>query len=130
MTTQTRTQVEQEVLAAQRARLDATIAVDVPALERLMADDLTYVHSSAKLEGKAENIAALVANHSYQSVVTNEVAVRVEGDAAIITGIADITLKRAGGETVLLPVRFTNVWARRDGAWREIAWQSTRRTEG
>jgi len=129
MTTQTRTQAEQEVLAAQRARLDATIAVDVPALERLMADDLTYVHSSAKLESKAENIAAIKASGAYKSVVTNEVVVRVEGDVAIITGIADITLKRPDGD-MLLPVRFTNVWARRDGAWREIAWQSTRRAEG
>ena len=129
MTTQTRTQAEQDVLAAQRARLDATIAVDVPALERLMADDLTYVHSSAKLESKAENIAALVASGSYKSVETSEVVVRVEGDAAVITGLADITLKRPDGD-MLLPVRFTNVWARRDGAWREIAWQSTRRAEG
>jgi ketosteroid isomerase-like protein len=129
MTTQTRSQVEQEVLAAQRARLDATIAVDVPALERLMADDLTYVHSSAKLESKAENVAAISASHAYKSVVTNEVVVRVEGDVAIITGIADITLKRPDGD-MLLPVRFTNVWARGDGAWREIAWQSTRRAEG
>ncbi len=130
MTTQTRTQAEQEVLAAQRARLDATIAVDVPALERLMADDLTYVHSSAKLESKAENIAAISASHSYQSVVTSEVVTRIEGDVAVITGLADITLKRPDGELWVLPVRFTDVWARRDGAWREISWQSTRRAEG
>ena len=129
MTTETRTQAEQDVLAAQRARLDATIAVDVPALERLMADDLSYVHSSAKLESKAENIAALVANHSYKAVETSEVVVRVAGDAAVITGLADITLKGADGDRQL-PVRFTNVWALRDGAWREIAWQSTRRAEG
>jgi ketosteroid isomerase-like protein len=128
MTTETRTQAEQEVLAAQRARLDATIAVDVPALERLMADDLTYVHSSAKLETKAENIAAISASHSYKAIVTNEVVVRVEGDVAVITGIADITLKRPDGEA-LLPVRFTDVWARRNGDWREISWQSTRRAE-
>lgn len=129
MTTQTRTQAEQEVLAAQRARFDATIAVDVPALERLMADDLTYVHTSAKLETRAENIAGLVARGAYKSVDTRDLVVCVEGNIAVITGLADITLGRPDGD-MLLPVRFTDVWARRDGAWREIAWQSTRRAEG
>jgi ketosteroid isomerase-like protein len=128
MTTQTRTQAEQDVLAAQRARLDATIAKDGAALDRLMADDLTYVHTSAKLESKAENIAAVTGSGAYRSFDLRDVVVRVEGDTAVITGLADITLGRPDGD-VLLPVRFTDVWARRDGAWREIAWQSTRRPE-
>jgi ketosteroid isomerase-like protein len=129
MTTQTRTQAEQEVLAAQRARLDATIAKDQVALERLMAEDLTYVHSSAKLESRAENIAAVVGSGAYKSFDLRGVAVRVEGDTAVITGEADIVIGRPDGD-IMLPMRFTDVWARRDGAWREIAWQSTRRAEG
>ncbi len=129
MTTQTQTQAEQQVLAAQRARFDATIAHDGPALERLMGDDLTYVHSSGRLESKAANIAGVLANGAYKSVVTSEVAVCVEGSVAVITGVVDITLGRADGD-VILPLRFTDVWAHRDGAWHEIVWQSTRRAEG
>jgi ketosteroid isomerase-like protein len=129
MTTETRTQAEQEVLAAQRARLDATIAKDEAALERLMADDLSYVHSSAKLESKAENIAAIVGSGAYRKFELSDVVVRVEGDSAVITGKADITLGRPDGD-MLLPVRFLDVWVRRDGEWRELAWQSTRRAEG
>ncbi|MFN8638424.1 MAG: nuclear transport factor 2 family protein [Dehalococcoidia bacterium] len=128
MTTQAGTQVEQDVLAAQRARFDATIAKDRAALERLMAADLTYVHTSAKLESREENIAAVVGSGAYKSFALAELQVRVEGDTAVITGTADITFARPDGDT-LLPIRFTDVWARRDGAWREIAWQSTRRPE-
>ena len=65
MTTQTQTQAEQQVLAAQRARFDATIAHDGPALERLMGDDLTYVHSSGRLESKAANIAAPLSSNPF-----------------------------------------------------------------
>lgn len=128
MTTETRTQAQLDVLAAQRARLDATIAKDGAALEQLMAEDLTYVHTSAKLESRAENIAAVVGSGAYKSFELTDVAVRIEGDTAVITGTADITFARPDGDT-MLPIRFTDVWARRDGAWREIAWQSTRRPE-
>ncbi|MCC6238429.1 MAG: nuclear transport factor 2 family protein [Dehalococcoidia bacterium] len=128
MATETLTQVQQEVLAAQRARFDATIAKDQAALERLMAEDLTYVHTSAKLESRAENVGAVLATGAYKSFDLAHLLVRVEGDTAIITGTADITFARPDGDT-MLPIRFTDVWARRDGAWREIAWQSTRRPE-
>ncbi len=128
MATQTRTQLEQEVLAAQRARFDATIAKDRAALERLMAEDLTYVHTSAKLESRAENIAAVLATGAYKSFELSDVVVRVEGPTGVITGLADITFARPDGDS-MLPIRFTDVWALRDGAWREIAWQSTRRPE-
>ena len=128
MTIETLTQTQQDVLAAQRARFDATIAKDRAALERLMAEDLTYVHTSAKLESREENVAAVVSTGAYKAFDLANLHVRVEGDTAVITGTADITFARPDGDTVL-PIRFTDVWARRDGQWREIAWQSTRRPE-
>ncbi len=128
MATDTLTQTQQDVLAAQRARLDATIAKDRAALERLMAPDLTYVHTSAKLESRDENVGAVLSTGAYKSFDLAQLLVRVEGDTAVITGTADITFARPDGDT-MLPIRFTDVWARRDGQWREIAWQSTRRPE-
>lgn len=128
MMTETLTQAQQEVLAAQRARFDATIAKDRAALEQLMAEDLTYVHTSAKLESREENIGAVVSTGAYKSFALANLLVRLEGDTAVITGSADITFARPDGDT-MLPIRFTDVWARRGGEWREIAWQSTRRPE-
>lgn len=128
MATETLTELQREVLAAQRARFDATIAKDRAALERLMADDLTYVHTSAKLESREENVGVVVSTGAYKSFDLANLLVRVEGDTAVITGTADITFARPDGDT-MLPIRFTDVWARRNGEWREIAWQSTRRPE-
>lgn len=123
------TEVEHEVLAAQRARFDATVEGNLDALERLMADDLTYVHTSARQESKAENIAALREGRiAYRAIDTGDLAVRVEGDTALITGLADVTLRGAAAD-VVLHLRFLDVWARRSGLWQEVAWQSTRLPE-
>src|SRR3989442_12384138 len=57
-TTQT-TGVEAEVLRADDARFDAMKKGDWGALDAALADDLIYVHSTARQESKAEHIANL-----------------------------------------------------------------------
>jgi hypothetical protein len=50
---------ERAVLAAHEARRLSLLANDLPALEKLLADKLVYVHSSAKVDSKAEFLSAL-----------------------------------------------------------------------
>jgi hypothetical protein len=45
---------------------------------------------------------------------------------AIVSGTMTVTVM-ASGERQVNPLRFLDVWVRRDGAWQMVAWQSTRR---
>jgi len=47
------------------------------------------------------------------------------GDAVVLTGIAQIKVV-SNGTPNAFGVRFTDVYAKRNGAWQMVTWQSTR----
>jgi ketosteroid isomerase-like protein len=111
---------------ADRARFDAMIAADTAALGKLLAPELSYVHSAGNLENKEEYIEAIrTGKYKYKSVTLEDVRVREYGDTAVIRGKATIDVV-SGGQGVHSVIRFLDVWVKRDGAWQMIAWQSTR----
>ncbi len=120
--------VEQEVLDAQAARLQATIDADIETLATYLADDLSYSHNTGWSETKSEYLATVAtAKLDYLSAERRDVEVRVYGDVAVVTGLADMT-GRINGETVALTIRFLEVSRRVDGSWQLTAWQSVRYT--
>lgn len=120
---------ERQLAAARRARFDATVLGDVPTLERLIADDLTYIHSTARVDTKSSFIHALGERGlPYKAFDVEEQQVRVFGDAGIITAIIRLTLRGDEGDRIHRS-RCTDVWAHRDGRWQEVSWQATRIAE-
>jgi ketosteroid isomerase-like protein len=116
----------EEVLAADARRFAAMIQGDQAALDRLLADDLTYTHSSGQLETKAQFLESLRSGKlRYLSAERSDVAVRLYGDTAVVTGRAEVKVS-TGGEEGVLPLRFTEVWVKSGGGWKLTAWQSTR----
>jgi hypothetical protein len=117
---------EGAVLAAEGRRYKAMIAVAVDALEPLLADELRFTHANGNVEAKYEFIASLESgNLDYQAIETSEVAVRVLGEAAIVTGVADLQLVARGNRS-RVRLLYTAVYVERDGAWRLLVYQSTR----
>jgi hypothetical protein len=126
MTAQTNIEAEQEVLEVQQRRLKATVARDFATLDELMTDELTYVHTSARLETKEIFLGWLREERLvFKAIDTEEVRVRIYGDTGVITGIGHITLRGREQDTSF-DVRFQDVWVRSGGGWREVAWQTTR----
>ena len=81
--------VDQAVLAAHDRRIALTIAGDLAALAAMMTDDLTYTHSSAVTETKAEFLDGLKSGkYVYREITPRDRKVRVHGDAAIVSGPA------------------------------------------
>lgn len=118
--------IEEAILKLEARRIQAMIAVDLPTLDGILADDLTYVHSNGKMESKAEFLARLKSGDlKYRAMPRQEVQVRVLGCAAVVTGRAGLEVQ-SGGETLSLPLRFTDVYVERDGRWRMVAWHSSR----
>jgi hypothetical protein len=120
------TPTEIQVLQADDRRFAAMRNEDWGALDAVLADELTYVHSSARLESKAEHIANLRARKPrYRGVTPRDRKVRVHGGVGIINGVADIHVENNGKET-RFTVRYLANYVNSDDAWRMIAWQSTR----
>jgi ketosteroid isomerase-like protein len=116
----------QEILAADDRRFAAMVQGGQAALDGLLADDLTYTHSTGQMETKAQFLASLKAGKlRYLSAESADREVRLYGDVAVVTGRATVKASTEGKE-LLLPLRFTEVWVKRGGGWKLAAWQSTR----
>ena len=119
-------QTEAEVLSADDRRFEAMRKADWPALEAALADDLTYVHSTARLETKAEHVGNLKAGKPhYRGIAPRERKVRVHGGVGVVNGVSEMHVENAGKEQ-RFTVRYLAVYAKAGAAWRMIAWQSTR----
>ena len=117
---------EAEVLRADEQRFRAMTGGDWAALDAALADDLTYVHSTARLESKAEHIAALKAGKPhYRGIAPRDRAARVQGGVGVVNGVSEMHVENAGKEQ-RFTVRYLAVYAKAGNAWRMIAWQSTR----
>ena len=120
------TAAEADVLRADDNRFEAMRKEDWNALDTALADDLTYVHSTARLESKAEHTANLRAGKPhYRGIAPRDRQARVVGDVGIVNGVSEMHVERDGKEQ-RFTVRYLAVYAKAAGQWRMIAWQSTR----
>lgn len=120
------TGVEADVLRADDRRFEAMRKGDWTALDAALADELTYVHSTARLESKAEHIANLRAGKPhYRGIAPRDRKARVRGDVGIVNGVSDMHVERDGKEN-RFTVRYLAVYAKSGSDWRMIAWQSTK----
>ena len=111
-----------EIIALENRRTKAMIAGDVDALNEILADDLIYTHTTARIDTKSSFIDAISSGRSnYRSIELEDVNVRQFGDTAVVTGHAKFHVGDNNFEA-----RFTDVYAKRNGAWQMVAWQATR----
>ena len=114
-----------EILKLEKARCDAMIGADVSTLSNLFADDMVWIHASAKTDGKAGVMNTIGSGKTkYLEINNSEQNVRFYGDVAIVGGIADMQLEIAG-EIRNLKNRFTISWMKDASGWKVINWQST-----
>ncbi len=111
-------------LDATRAR--ATVAADLPVLERLLGEDLTYGHTNGQLEGKREFLDKLRSGaRRYKALSTEDVHARVFGTAAVVTGTAAAEVE-SDGKPMSFELRYTATYVQRQGQWVLVAYQSVR----
>ena len=113
--------LEKEVLEVDTQRADAYVNGDVATLERILADDVSYVHPTGKIETKAEVIAGFKAqDRKYKSIKRDDVVVRIYGNTAIVTGRNTISAEYQG-KIYDVQNRFTRVYVKQAGKWRLVA---------
>jgi ketosteroid isomerase-like protein len=116
----------QKIIDLDRQRMAATAAKDIAALHRLLADDLIYTHSSARMDTKKSLIGAMESGSTvYTAMEPSDVVAQDLGDVVVLTGVAAISVN-SGGNPNSFRVRFTDVYANKAGQWQMVTWQSTR----
>jgi len=118
----------QQVLQIEKDRFAAMVKVDEAALNRVLADDLAYIHSNAVLQTKNEFIADLKKGTiKYVSIMPSEPdqKVRVYGSVAVVNGVAAVNVIDHGND-LKFKIRYTVVQANRNGAWQTVSWESTK----
>ncbi len=119
-------EVKQMIEAMDGERMRAMVDGNLETLERILADDLTYVHTSAAVDTKESMITSIGnGNLNYHKMAARNVLVRTCGDAAVVTGEADVEVT-SGGNDLTFSLRFTDVYVNGDAGWQMVAWQSTR----
>lgn len=109
-----------------RERFAAMTRADAAALRPLLAADLAYCHSDGRCETRDEFLAALAGGGTrYRSMTLLSAVSRVEAGTLVTRGVVDVDGERAGAP-MRARLAFLEVQARRDGAWRLLAWQSAR----
>ena len=116
----------QMIIDLDKKRMQAMAAKDVATLEAVLADDLVYAHSSARLDTKKSLIDNMTSGSTvYTGVEPSDVKAQDLGDTVVLTGVAQFKVSVNGAPNAF-GVRFTDVYARRDGRWQMVTWQSTR----
>jgi hypothetical protein len=113
------------VLAAEDRRYDALLGPDLPTLERLFHERLSYAHSSGVRDTKAEYLAKIENGYYVYSRIDHPVErVDVVGDSAVVVGrmTADLTVD---GTAKTIDNLALAVWTRAEGEWQLIAYAST-----
>src|SRR5437764_4460431 len=113
--------VAEEIRKVDRERIQAQVNADSVALDRIYADDFIGIGPSGALRTKKDVLADFASRSlKFQSITTDDVRIRVYGDAAVETGLS--TLKGQDADKVVPEEnRFTRVWIRQGGRWRLVA---------
>jgi hypothetical protein len=117
---------EQAVLKADNERFTAMLKADAAALEKLLADELSYTHSNAQVQDKAAFISDIKTGKiKYLTIEPTDQKARVFGTTAVVTGGASVHVVQNGND-LTFKIRYTNTHLNRGGAWQMVAWQATR----
>ena len=118
---QKESKVVEEIRKVDRERIQAQVSADRVALDRIYADDFIGIGPSGTLRTKKDVLSDFASGSlKFQSITTDDVRIRVYGNAAVETGLSTMKGQDAG-KVVPVENRFTRVWIRQGGRWRLVA---------
>ena len=115
--------LQSTIVKMEEERLAAMVAADVDTLNRILADDLSYVHTSAAIDTKESLTSGLASGRlNYESITPiTERAVRTYSDSAIVRGSAHVHVNGSH-----FSLEYTVVYVNNDGNWQMTSWHATR----
>ena len=114
------TAVEQSLLQMEREWANAMTKNDVQTIERIEADDFTYVLDGMR-GGKQSDLADAKSEAFSGGAELRDMKGRVYGDAAVITGTASLHNAMYKGKDVSGDYLFTDTFVKKSGRWQVVA---------
>jgi hypothetical protein len=117
---------EAAVAAAAEQLRRAMIEPDAAMLDALLAPELSYGHSSGKIDTKASFIAGLLGGASdFLSISISGQDIRLVQDAALVRHTLS-AVTNDNGKPGSVTIRILQVWQLQHGRWKLIARQAVR----
>ncbi|WP_186262163.1 nuclear transport factor 2 family protein [Burkholderia gladioli] len=102
----------------------AMVAGDEATLKKLTEPELSYGHSSAHIEDRAEFLKDLVGTGAFKSVTLSNQTVKVVGDNAIVRHVFDSENNQPDGKLTTSHIGVLQVWKHHPDGWRLLARQA------
>ena len=113
-----------EVERLEGERRTAMLEKDIAALQRLLHDDLVYVHSSGVRDSKESYIAGVASGvWDYRRVETSDQALKVHGSSVLVFGRLSMSIVSRGVPKEVASSTLA-VWIGDGQAWRLVALHS------
>jgi hypothetical protein len=130
---------EKEILDLERELSRAVVRGDRAFFERVLAADFTHTSHSGQFktrdqwmaENKFENRPGnpQPGKTFYESFEVDDLAVRIYGETAVVTGRSSPKGRTAKGDPIRGQYRFLRVWVKVGGRWQVVAFEGTRVAE-
>ncbi|MEI7587496.1 nuclear transport factor 2 family protein [Runella sp.] len=120
------TSTENAVAEIEKQRFAALVSKDYGYLDKVLAEDLFYCHSSGLIDNKTSFIQSIKDGKlTYQEMNVEKLKVRTYGKTAVITGTCGAKVL-SNGQQLNTRFRFTDVYVKSKVGWQMVSWQSLR----
>ncbi len=118
--------VREQLKKLETDRAAAVVKGDVATLDKQTSDDYVLISMTGRMADKAQMLDGFKSGQSkLTSNDLSDLKVRVYGDAAVVTGKADVK-GTLGGQDATGQVLFTRVYVKKGGHWQSVSLQQTR----
>jgi ketosteroid isomerase-like protein len=118
---------EREIRELESQFEQAIVKGDLKFFEKVLATDFTHTTQSGVFRNREEWLANHKAGQSnYDALNTDQAVIRLYGDTAIVTARIAPQGRDSRGKPIEGHYRYLRVWAKEEGKWRVVAFQSTR----
>ena len=114
--------VEQALIQLDRELFDAAVRKDKAVFERTATDRYVFVNPGGGIQERANSTEG----PTMESIQTENVMARVEGDTAVVTGKAMVKGKTASGTEINGPYSYMRIFVKQKGQWRLAAMSAVR----
>lgn len=116
----------QQITALEQRRFAAMTQQDIPFLEKVLANNVTYAHSNGLVENKTQHLENVRSgNITYQKMELEESSTQVFKKTAVTTGIINV-VGLYKGNLFSLRLGFTDVYVKQKRQWKLVAWRSVK----
>ena len=115
------------IAAQENALYAAMLAFDYDALDRILSDDVQYIHSTGVVESKAAYFAGMREGlYEYGDIRIPSGSTQMFPDVAITTGVMEMLVGEKGSAKGTIRLQHVLVWRKEGETWRLLLRQATR----